>query len=437
MSISQFYILSPRGDPIIYRSFRGDESTTEVFFRNVKFWGGKQEEAPPIFNLEGTNFFYIKKAGLYFVCMNKTNISAVFVMELLARVTKIFKDFTGILSEESVRTNFLLLYELLDEVLDFGYVQNTSTELLKQFVFNEAVVTKTPALTDSFKIPELNGKTKPSSSAERPIQSIDRKGKKNEIYVDIVERISLTFNSNGIVLNSAIDGTIQMKSYLAGNPELRLALNEELVVGKSQGPSYGAIEIDDCNFHECVKLSEFESQRILSFVPPDGEFVVMNYRMTGEFRAPFRIFPFIELVSPYKVELIVKIRADIPEQNHGGNVIIFIPVPKSTSNVTNQLAQGVVGQAYEFDQKEHRIIWKIKKFPGGTEQTLRSKITLSSAHTASVRKEIGPISMQYEIPMWNPSGLQVKYLRILESKNYNPQRWVRYVTKSSSYVCRL
>jgi len=229
-----------------------------------------------------------------------------------------------------------------------------------------------------------------------------------------------------------------MKSFLSGNPGLRLALNEDLVVGKENALGYGAhVVLDDCNFHECVKLSEFESQRILSFVPPDGEFVVMNYRMTGEFRAPFRIFPFIELVSPYKVELIVKIRADIPEQNHGGNVIIFIPVPKSTSNVTNQLAQGVVGQAYEFDQKEHRIIWKIKKFPGGTEQTLRSKITLSSAHTASVRKEIGPISMQYEIPMWNPSGLQVKYLRILESKNYNPQRWVRYVTKSSSYVCRL
>lgn len=39
----------------------------------------------------------------------------------------------------------------------------------------------------------------------------------------------------GYVLNSSIDGTIQMKSYLAGNPELKLALNEELVVGKGSG----------------------------------------------------------------------------------------------------------------------------------------------------------------------------------------------------------
>ena len=38
-----------------------------------------------------------------------------------------------------------------------------------------------------------------------------------------------------------------------------------------------------------------------------GEFVVMNYRVTGEFRAPFRLFPFVEETSPYKVELVLKV----------------------------------------------------------------------------------------------------------------------------------
>jgi AP-4 complex subunit mu-1 len=368
--------------------------------------------------------------------VNKYNISPSFVIELLTRLTKLFKDYCGVLSEESVRTNFVLVYELLDEIVDFGYVQGTSTELLKAYVFNEPVVTQKPKVTDTFKIPDLNPKTTPSTSVDKPIQYKDKKGKKNEIFVDIYERISITFNSNGYVLNSSIDGTIQMKSYLAGNPELKLALNEELVVGKGSG-QYGAVEIDDCNFHECVKLNDFESGRILSFVPPDGEFTVMNYRITGEFRAPFRIFPFFELVSPYKVELIIKIRADIPETNYGGNVVVFIPVPKSTSSVVSQVGQGVVGQVAEFDQKEHRVLWKIKKFQGGTEQTLRCKITLSSAHSNTVRKEIGPISMQFEIPMYNPSNLAVRYLRILENKSYNPYRWVRYVTRSSSYVCRL
>ena len=120
--------------------------------------------------------------------------------------------------------------------------------------------------------------------------------KKNEIFVDIYERLNITFNANGYVLNSSIDGTIQMKSYLDGNPELKLALNEDLVIGKAAGGG-GGVEIDDCNFHEVAKLNDWDNMRILSFVPPDGEFTLMNYRVTSEFRAPFRIFPFFELVS--------------------------------------------------------------------------------------------------------------------------------------------
>jgi len=442
MCLSQFYLLGPRGDSIIFNEFRADlqKSTGEIFFRNVKFWKGKQQEAPPIFNLDGVNYIWLKKNGLYFVFTTVKNVSPCYCMELLIRLTKVFKDYCGVLTEESLRTNFTMIYELLDEILDYGYIQGTSTEILKAYVFNEpAVVQKNKR---SYKIPEFRPKTTPSSAVNKPISFKDKKGKKqkNEIFVDISERINITFNGNGYVVNSSIDGTIQMKSYLAGNPELILALNEELVIANevnagSAGP--GMVEIDDCNFHECVKRDDFENLRLLTFVPPDGEFIVMNYRMTSDFRTPFRIFPFFELVSPYKVELIVKIRADVPEHNYGGNVTVQIPVPKSTSNVTCSIGVGAVGQHVEYIAKENKVVWKIKKFKGGSEQTVRTNITLNSAHSSSVRKETGPISMQFEIPMYNPSGLQVRYLRILEHPNYNPYRWVRYVTRSHSYVCRM
>jgi len=48
--------------------------------------------------------------------------------------------------------------------------------------------------------------------------------------VDVIDRISATFNSNGQVRTFSIDGSIQMKSYLTGSPELQLALNDELVI---------------------------------------------------------------------------------------------------------------------------------------------------------------------------------------------------------------
>ena len=58
------------------------------------------------------------------------------------------------------------------------------------------------------------------------------KNKKNEIFVDIFEKISILFNSTGYVINSSIEGYIQMKSFLTGNPPLKLALNEDLIIGK-------------------------------------------------------------------------------------------------------------------------------------------------------------------------------------------------------------
>ena len=43
----------------------------------------------------------------------------------------------------------------------------------------------------------------------------------------------------GYILTSEVDGTIQMKSYLTGNPEIRLALNEDLSIGSSTISSHG------------------------------------------------------------------------------------------------------------------------------------------------------------------------------------------------------
>lgn len=49
---------------------------------------------------------------------------------------------------------------------------------------------------------------------------------------------------------------------------------------KSKGPT-GAledseVELDDCQFHQCVKLGKFDSDRTISFIPPDGEFELMR-----------------------------------------------------------------------------------------------------------------------------------------------------------------
>jgi len=75
MSISQLFILSRRGDSIIYRDFRRDiKKSNDIFFHNVNFIS--EEEVPhPLFNIDGINFIYVKTEDLYIVISTLDNAS--------------------------------------------------------------------------------------------------------------------------------------------------------------------------------------------------------------------------------------------------------------------------------------------------------------------------------------------------------------------------
>ncbi|RYE83342.1 MAG: hypothetical protein EOO65_04105 [Methanosarcinales archaeon] len=42
--------------------------------------------------------------------------------------------------------------------------------------------------------------------------------------------------------------------------------------------------VQDIKFHQCVRLARFESDRTISFIPPDGEFELMSYRLNTAVR---------------------------------------------------------------------------------------------------------------------------------------------------------
>ncbi len=46
--------------------------------------------------------------------------------------------------------------------------------------------------------------------------------------------------------------------------------------GDTAPKSESAVELDDCQFHQCVRLGKFDSDRSISFIPPDGEFELMR-----------------------------------------------------------------------------------------------------------------------------------------------------------------
>jgi AP-4 complex subunit mu-1 len=131
-----------------------------------------------------------------------------------------------------------------------------------------------------------------------------------------------------------------MKSYQKGNPELKLVLNDDIIVGRPSGYSSGSV-VDDCNFHQSVNTREIESQKTLYILPPDGEFVVMNYRINTEFSAPFKIYSTID-ESPYKLELKIKVNANFFDKFFAGNVVVRFNVPKTAQNVYFDIAKNKI-----------------------------------------------------------------------------------------------
>ena len=48
-----------------------------------------------------------------------------------------------------------------------------------------------------------------------------------------------------------------------------------------------------------------------------------------------------------------------------------------------------------------------------------------------------PISVKYEIPYFTVSGIQVRYLKIIEKSGYQALPWVRYITQNGDYELRM
>jgi len=55
------------------------------------------------------------------------------------------------------------------------------------------------------------------------------KYRKNEVFLDVIESVNLLVNTNGNVLRSEIVGSVKMKVFLTGMPELRLGLNDKIL----------------------------------------------------------------------------------------------------------------------------------------------------------------------------------------------------------------
>ncbi|GFE54167.1 mu1 adaptin [Babesia ovis] len=435
--ISAIYILDNKGRMMINRKYKDDVITniTDSFYANVLL--KEQNSVTPVYHCDGSTFCWILYNDLYFVAASSTNYNVTMVLSFLYRFVKVLEGYFKTLGEDSIRENFVIIYELLDEMIDNGYPQATEVSVLRECIRSG----KSQVTTDVVRPP----------AAMTNAVSWRREGikhKKNEIFLDVVESLDIVLSVTGAVLRSEIRGCLKMKSFLSGMPHLFLGLNDKSILehtgsglgsgmgnqGFNRGQQFKTVEMEDVKFHQCVQLDRFETDRTINFIPPDGEFELMTYRLNCHVKPLFTCDVMVNNKSSTRIDFTVRAVSQFKSKSIANNVEFQIPVPPDVKSPSFKTSIGTAKYLPDLDA----IVWSIKEFQGEKEFTMHASFGLPSVsdenRDAFSKKNV---KVKFEIPYFTVSGISVKHLRITESCGYQALPWVRYITQNGDYQIRM
>lgn len=432
--ISSILFVNLKGEILIFRNYKDNVSRAEVHSFCQRVVAAKESREKPIQHIGGCHFIYTQQGGVVLVATTKDNVNAVLVLKLLYKMVDLFRAYFGNKFDESeIKRNFVLIYELLDEIIDYGYPQILEENVLKKYITQGG----SKVMEDAEQLQKITVQaTGMCSWRQEGIRH-----KRNEVYIDVVENVNLLQSVNSDApLSVNVSGQILVKCQLSGMPECKFGMNDKLVISGEQRPRApdGRIALDDCRFHQCVRLSKFDVDREITFIPPEGTFELMTYRVTEHIDIPFNIKPMVKVLGRNKLEYALRVTSNFNRSITATDVVIIFPCPRNTAS--GHISSYGTGKAkYEAARGaggENAVVWRIRKFEGKRESSLFAEIELASTMSdkAWVRP---PVSMTFEVPQFSASGLQVRFLKVVEKQGYKPAKWIRYLTRAGTYQHRI
>lgn len=424
---SALFVVDGKGRVLISRSFRNDLPDGILLEFKARVLSVDDESSVcPLIRVEdeGYTLCHIKHNNIYLVAVALRDSNAAMLVAFLYKLVQVFREYFKRVDDESIRDNFVIIYELLDEMMDFGFPQMSESRILKDFI------------TQDFHVSDLPY----AASAATDVVSWRPEGihhTSNEVFMDVIETLNVTVSSAGSVLRSEIVGQILCRTALTGMPELTLGLNEmfnESFRGERQQRGREQGEIEDIKFHQCVRLGRFEQDKTISFIPPDGKFDLMTYRVSSNVRPPVWADCIIEQRAS-RLEFVVKVRTQLKSRLTAKNVVIKVPVLPDVTAPKYQCPKGKI----KYNPEDDTVDWTIKDFKANAEYSASGEFRLPSIGDAKQRDEATrrPLVLHFELPYFAVSGLQVKYLKVFEKSGYQALPWVRYITKSGDYQIRM
>lgn len=338
-----------------------------------------------------------------------------FVIEFLHRIVDIVQNYFGDCNENLIKEQLVTVYELLDEMLDAGYPFATELNVLKELIKPPNLLrTIANSVTGRTNI----GEQMPTNQISNvPWRKLGIKYTNNEAYFDVIEELDAILDKNGAIVTAEINGKIESNVKLSGMPDLNLTFVNSRI-------------FDDVSFHPCVRHRRWESERNLSFVPPDGCFRLMTYHIRTQNLVNIPLF--IKQSIIFKNVQHGKLDLQIGPKRISGkvleNVSLEITMPKNVNNVSLNQSQG----KYSYDASSKLFIWDVGKLEGKT-ASIKGSLTLNAGMVAP---DVRPtIIVKFTLNQASLSDVRVNRLDMFGEK-YKPFKGVKYISQAGAFQMR-
>ena len=133
--IHSLFLINESGDVFLEKHWKSVISRSVVdYFFDAKNKANSIEDISPVIATPHHYLISVLRSNIHFVSVCMTEVQPLFVVEFLHRVADTFDDYFNDVTETTIKDNYVVVYELLDEMLDNGFPLPTEANILKELI---------------------------------------------------------------------------------------------------------------------------------------------------------------------------------------------------------------------------------------------------------------------------------------------------------------
>eukprot|EP00246_Nothoceros_aenigmaticus_P016749 TRINITY_DN7808_c0_g1_i1.p1 TRINITY_DN7808_c0_g1~~TRINITY_DN7808_c0_g1_i1.p1 ORF type:complete len:301 (+),score=47.79 TRINITY_DN7808_c0_g1_i1:158-1060(+) len=299
-------------------------------------------------------------------------------------------------------------------MMDSGFPLTTEPNILKEMISPPNLVSRVLSVVTGG-TSNVSSSLPLATASDVPWRANGIKHVNNEIYFDLVEEMDAVVNRDGFLKRCEVYGEVQANSRLSGMPDVSLTFTNPAIM-------------NDLRFHPCVRFRVWEANQTLSFIPPDGQFKLMSYRVKGLKNTPIYVKPQLSSGDGVcRVNVMVGTRYDTGKP--ADSIIIQLPWPPAVRSADLTANHGAV----TFNHSSKVSTWTIGRIPKDKSPCLTGSVQLEAG--VDRLAQFPTISVGFKIMGLTISGLQIGKTEV-DGAGHRTYRGFRAVTRAANYEIR-